>query len=111
MEHDSIKYYIYCPTEDMWDLCQKMLKDAGYRWISSGLGYVRYRDTEPKIGFYGKDICKGTDLVGYKSLTFEQFRVFCQKYQLNDKYTATINKDDETVTVGCETFSFEKSLV
>lgn len=62
------------------------------------------------IGGYVNDIDFGNEI------TIAQFFEYCDNWekckpvelQLNDEYKAVVNKEDKTVKVGCQYFSFDK---
>jgi hypothetical protein len=67
----------------------------------------------PILKFDGTNIAGTKSNGGYTELSLEEFEEFCKSYdgvQLNEEYTARINRKNRVVIVGCQTIPFEKVL-
>ena len=70
----------------------------------------------PCIAFVRGELCGSKRIGGDREITIAQFFEYCDNWekckpvelQLNDEYKAVVNKEDKTVKVGCQYFSFDK---
>jgi hypothetical protein len=67
----------------------------------------------PILKYDGINIGGSRSGEGYKELSLDEFEEFCKSYsgvQLNEEYTATVDRKKGVVIVGCQTIPFEKVL-
>jgi len=67
----------------------------------------------PILKYDGTNIIGSRSGGGYTELSLDKFEEFCKSYdgvQLNEEYTARIDRKNRVVIVGCQTIPFEKVL-
>jgi hypothetical protein len=67
----------------------------------------------PILKFDGTNITGTKSGGGYTELSLDEFEEFCKSYngvQLNEQYTAKIDRERGAVIVGCQEIPFEKVL-
>jgi hypothetical protein len=81
--------------------------------IYSGSGGDEY-DEFPNITFSSVELCGNCSTFGAEEkewISIDQFFEYCDNWKqslikLNDNYNAKINRDKQTIEVGCQTISF-----
>lgn len=110
---DDLTYLI--PNEQMFEALIDYAKSNGVP-VYNGTSVSSYKEYK-RLVFTGVHICGCDTTRRLNPITIDQFIEYCDNWmelkgrnllQLNEQYTAEINRENKEVKVGCQTIPFEK---